>query len=126
MDQHTVSAIDWIVVGLSSTLTLGSLAAGCYAVAYWSSPARPVAAEFNYLWRARFFYQFLAALFGLVQFLRLQVRFQAAMHPKSRIGMHLSQTYLELFREGNLNLHSCLPGSHSLLGLYRQLLKVFV
>lgn len=77
MEDSAVSAIDWVVVGLSGALFLLSLAGALYVAIYGSSKKKAVVAEFNYLWRARFCFQLLAAAFAVVQILRLQVNVHA-------------------------------------------------
>eukprot|EP00195_Chlamydomonas_chlamydogama_P014080 CAMPEP_0202908950 /NCGR_PEP_ID=MMETSP1392-20130828/47715_1 /ASSEMBLY_ACC=CAM_ASM_000868 /TAXON_ID=225041 /ORGANISM="Chlamydomonas chlamydogama, Strain SAG 11-48b" /LENGTH=399 /DNA_ID=CAMNT_0049598505 /DNA_START=604 /DNA_END=1803 /DNA_ORIENTATION=- len=73
LTQDEVDSIDWAVVGLSGVLFAVSTGGAIYTVLYSGSRKSPVTKQFNYLWRARFFSQVLAALYAAAQILRLQV-----------------------------------------------------
>ncbi len=57
LSQETVDSIDWAVVGLSGFMFFVGLLGAAATAFYSGSPNRPVAKEFNQLWRARFFCQ---------------------------------------------------------------------
>ncbi|GIL83473.1 hypothetical protein Vretimale_11162 [Volvox reticuliferus] len=71
--QPIVDGIDWAVVGVAGCLLLVSAVGALLAFRYSSSKRRPVAREFNYLWRVRAFTEVLAAAYALTHLLRLQV-----------------------------------------------------
>lgn len=74
LKQQVVNGLDWAVVGVEGVLLLVSLVGACFAFAHSSTlKRRPVAKEFNYLWRARSFTEVLAVGYALAHLLRLQV-----------------------------------------------------
>ena len=75
LKQHVVNGIDWSVVGLVGAMVVLSVVGAAFALRYsgLGLKRRPVAKEFNYLWRARSFTMILAATYALSNLLRLQI-----------------------------------------------------
>ncbi|EFJ45316.1 hypothetical protein VOLCADRAFT_94410 [Volvox carteri f. nagariensis] len=100
LSQPVVDGIDWGIVGVAGCLLLVSVVGALLALRYSSSKRRPVAREFNYLWRVRAFTELLAAGYALAHLLRLQVLWGPASvfkaggyHPTSLCRVYIAATY---------------------------------
>ncbi len=77
--QAVVDGLDWGVIGVSAFLVAVSVLGACMAWRLTSSPSsssstsRPVAKEFNRLWRVRSFTEMFAAAYAISHLLRLQL-----------------------------------------------------
>ncbi|GLC33732.1 hypothetical protein PLESTB_000109900 [Pleodorina starrii] len=110
LSQAIVNGIDWGVAGVAGCVLLVSLIGALLAFRYSSSKRRPVAREFNYLWRVRAFTELLAAAYALAHLLRLQVLWGPASvfkaggyHPTTFCRVYIAAMY-GIFEPGFLLL----------------------
>ncbi|PNH00585.1 hypothetical protein TSOC_013587, partial [Tetrabaena socialis] len=98
--QAVVDGIDWGIVSVAGCLLLVSVVGACFAFRYSASGRRPVAREFNHLWRARTCTEVLAGAYALSHLLRLQVLWGPASvfkgggyHPTTFCRVYIAATY---------------------------------
>ncbi|KAG2446792.1 hypothetical protein HYH02_008352 [Chlamydomonas schloesseri] len=108
--QVIVNGIDWGIIGVASMLVLVSAVGAFLSFRYSSSKRRPVAREFNYLWRARAFTEVLAVGYAASHLLRLQLLWGPAsiivdggLQPTTLCRVYIAATY-GIFEPGFLLL----------------------